>query len=212
MSLREQNKREKLERIRIAASELFERQGFAGTTGRQICDRAGIGTGTLFLYVKDKRELLMLVFEREVRRLYREGLHRAEQATTLTDALMALFAGFFEFYAARPELALEILQELLFRELGPERSGGLSLEFLQHVEDLIRSAMARGELRPDIDPSTAAVACFAQYSFWVPAWLGAGLVDRKEAEARLRAGLELLVKGLGANSRIDHGPKQKESR
>ncbi|MCP4003812.1 MAG: TetR/AcrR family transcriptional regulator [bacterium] len=199
MSLRERNKAEKLQRIQRAARDLFEKQGFAGTTGRQICERAGIGTGTLFLYVKDKRELLLLVFQEELRRLYSEGLRGAEAASSLPDALMALFGGFFEFYAAYPDLAKEILLELVFRDLGPEGSDGLSLEFLQHVIGLVRQAIERGEVRSDIDPFDAAAACFAQYSFWVPAWLGPGIVNRSEAEARLRTGLVMLVEGLGSS-------------
>ena len=51
--LRERNKREKLVRIRAAARALFAKRGFEATTAREICERAGIGTGTLFLYVKD---------------------------------------------------------------------------------------------------------------------------------------------------------------
>jgi len=200
VKLRERNKREKLDRIRRAAGALFRKQGFAGTTGRQICEKAGIGTGTLFLYVKDKRELLLLVFQEEVRRLYADGLERAESTATLPAALMELFGGFFEFYAAHPGLAKEILIELLFRELEPESPASLSLEFLQHVEGLVGHAIERGELRADVDARTAAAACFAQYAFWVPAWLGAGAVDRKEAEVRLREGLELLVAGMGARA------------
>ncbi len=198
MSIREKNKQEKLRRIRQAAQELFQKQGFAGTTGRQICERAGIGTGTLFLYVKDKRALLLLVFQEEVQRLYAEGLRRAAGTASLTDALMALFGCFFEFYASQPGLAKEILFELLFREVEPEDPGGLSLEFMKHVEDLIRGAIEQGELRADVTPFVAASACFAQYSFWVPVWIGLGLVDRHEAEAQLRAGLDLLVAGMGA--------------
>ncbi len=201
MSLRERNKQEKLERIRRSARELFQKQGFARTTGRQICERAEIGTGTLFLYVKDKRELLLLVFQEDVQHLYAEGLRRAATKATLSDALMELFGGFFDFYAAHPNLAREILFELLFRELEPDSPGGLSLEFLKHVENLIQAAIQRGELRTDIDPLTAAAACFAQYSFWVPAWLGVGMIDRVEAEERLRAGLELVVDGMGVRTK-----------
>ena len=67
--LRERKKREKRARILASARALFAEQGFDETTARQICEHAGIATGTLFLYVTDKRELLLWVFEEDARRV-----------------------------------------------------------------------------------------------------------------------------------------------
>lgn len=200
MGLRERNKKEKLARISRAARELFAEQGFDGTTGRQICERAGIGTGTLFLYVKHKRELLFLIFQEEVRRLYAEGMRRASATHVLPDALMELFGSFFEFYARQPRLAKDAMRELTFpfHEREPESAGRLNAEFLQHVSDLVRQAIDRGELRPDVDVLNVSAACFSQVGFWHATWLGAGRVGREEAEARLRASLHLLMEGIGA--------------
>ncbi len=43
----------------------------SSATARAICERADVATGTLFLYARDKRELLFLVFRDEVRELLR---------------------------------------------------------------------------------------------------------------------------------------------
>ena len=58
---RERNKQVKLDRIVAAARELFAEHGVDEVTTQQIADKADIGTGTLFLYVKSKGELLLLV-------------------------------------------------------------------------------------------------------------------------------------------------------
>ncbi|MFQ5699859.1 MAG: TetR/AcrR family transcriptional regulator, partial [Myxococcota bacterium] len=118
-SLRERSKRAKRARIVAAARKLFERKGFEATTAREICRHAGIGTGTLFLYARDKRELLFLVFRDEARALYRSGLEKAENASSLIDALMYLFGEFIEFYSRRPALSRWILEELFWREHEP---------------------------------------------------------------------------------------------
>jgi len=114
--LRERKKRDKRERIVRAARELFREQGFDATTGRQICERAGIGTGTLFLYVRDKRELLFLIFrplaERTFARLP-DGLAPDEGAV---DGWMRLFGAFYRLYGRDPRLARLFLQELFFRD------------------------------------------------------------------------------------------------
>ena len=197
---REQNKREKLARIKAAARTLFARHGFEATTARQICERAGIGTGTLFLYVRDKRELLFLTFEEDARRMFAEGRAAGAREGALVDQLMAIFARFIAYYARDPAHAKALLQELFFREHDPERMGRLTLEFGAHVADLVAAAQARGEIRADVSPALTGAALFAHYTYWILGWLGAALVSRAGAEDGLRRTLGLLLDGLRARA------------
>lgn len=193
---RERGKREKAERIRDAARALFEGQGFEATTLRQIAAEADVGLGTLFLYARDKRDLLFLVFQDESRRLFAEGRAAAAPDADLVDALMALFGRFVAFYARHPELSAAIVQELFFRPHDPERLGALTREYGAHVAELVAAAQRRRALRADVPVAIAANALFAHYAFWVQAWLGSRLVSREQAEERLREALRLQVEGL----------------
>jgi AcrR family transcriptional regulator len=51
-----------------AAALLFKKQGFDRTTTQQIAETADIGARTLFLYVQDKSELLLLLYQRALER------------------------------------------------------------------------------------------------------------------------------------------------
>lgn len=195
-SLRERNKRQKRERILSAARRLFERQGFEATTAREICRRAGIGTGTLFLYVRDKRELLFLVFRDEARSLFRSGREKAAAAPDLVDALMALFGEFIAFYARNPRLSKLIVEELFMRDHEADAMGALTSEYLDCVQDVLAGPLSRGELRTDATPLEQSAALFAHYSFWVQAWLAGAVASREQAEAGLRRALELQLQGL----------------
>src|SRR5690349_4406506 len=62
LGLRERNKQEKLKRIQNAAWQLFTQKGFAATTTREVAELAQVASGTLFLYAKDKQDLLQLVY------------------------------------------------------------------------------------------------------------------------------------------------------
>jgi AcrR family transcriptional regulator len=196
--LRERNKREKRARIERAARELFERKGFEAATAREIAARARVGLGTLFLYARDKRELLFLVFADESRRLFAEAERAvaARPRAGLVDALMELFGRFLAFYAERPELAAALLREFFFRPAEPERLGALSREYAERVAALVERARARGELRADLPVPLAAHALFAHYAYWTQAWLGARALAREEAEARLREALALQIDGM----------------
>jgi TetR/AcrR family transcriptional regulator, cholesterol catabolism regulator len=207
--LRERNKREKLLRIRNAARALFARQGFEATTARQICARAGIGGGTLFLYVRDKRELLFLTFEEDARALFAAARAEAAGQRDLVGQLMAYFGRFLDYYARDPGHAKSLVQELFFREHDPARMGRLTLEYAAHVAELVTRAQERGVLRADLAPMLVANVLFAHYAYWIQGWLGAGLVSREGAELGLRSALLLALDGLRPSA-TGHG-KEHES-
>jgi len=199
VGLRERNKREKLARITAAARELFGSKGFDATTAREICERAGVGTGTLFLYVRDKRELLFLTFEADARRLFAEGKAEAARTEGLVAQLMCLFGRFTAYYGRDRALSKAIVQELFFRTHDPGGLGRLTREFAEHVADLVAAAQARGEIRTDLTPARAAMALFAHYAYWTLGWLGTGMLARETVLPGLQRALELQIEGLGAN-------------
>jgi len=201
--LRARNKQDKLRRIVAAAAERFSTAGFEATTAREISRRAGIGTGTLFTYVRDKRELLFLVFEADALRLLDEAEAAAARRGRVVEALLALFGPFIDFYATRPELSRLFARELFFRR--PEETHGmeaLSWRLAGAVAQVLARGVEQGELRADLPRGTAAAAVLAQYSFWIQRWLGAEAVAHEAVPRGLRAGLELLLDGM----RKEEGP------
>jgi AcrR family transcriptional regulator len=193
---RERNKRDKRARIEAAARTEFAQHGFDAATLRAIAARARVATGTLFLYARDKRELLFLVFQDEARRIFAEARAAEPADASLVGALMDVFARFFAFYDRDPALSAAILREFFFRPYEPERLGALTREYGALVGERVAAAQARGELRDDVPVALAANALFAHYAYWVQAWLGSRLVSREVAEARLRDALALQIEGL----------------
>jgi AcrR family transcriptional regulator len=194
--LRERNKREKLARIRKAARELFEKKGFEGATAREICRRARVGTGTLFLYVRDKRELVFLVFRDEARELLREGMARTREDMPLPEALMCVFGAFLEFYARNTALAEVIAAEFFYRARGSAEMAALTEEYLACIAELVERARARGSLRTDVPVAEQVNAFFAHYAAHVLAWFGDPAMDQAAAARALRRALALQIEGL----------------
>ena len=83
---------DKREAIEDAALALFVEQGFHGTTVPEIARRAGVGTGTLYLYHASKDELLNALLLRWCRTLA-IGL---EAVTRGAATPRAVFSGFWE--------------------------------------------------------------------------------------------------------------------
>ena len=114
--LRQRNKDAKLARIRRAARELFARKGFERTTTREIARRAGVGAGTLFLYARDKRTLLLRLFKEDLEKATEEGFASVPPRLTLGEAVLHVFASHFDHFGRTPELSRVFLKEVLFDE------------------------------------------------------------------------------------------------
>src|SRR3984893_19436051 len=85
LGLREQNKVEKSERIRVAARELFSKHGYESATLRQIAKRAHVGLGTVFNYAQDKRDLVFLIFNEELAAVTDRALKAGQSHHSLLD-------------------------------------------------------------------------------------------------------------------------------
>jgi AcrR family transcriptional regulator len=131
---RERNKQQKLDRITAAAAELFDRFGVDEVTTQQIADAADIGTGTLFLYAKNKAELLLLVQNVHYAEAIDAGRRAAAAAESPLDAIMALVEPVVECNRRQVGNGRTYLRELVFGDPEePHHAVGLAL--IQQVDD-----------------------------------------------------------------------------
>ncbi|QBD74756.1 TetR/AcrR family transcriptional regulator [Ktedonosporobacter rubrisoli] len=196
--LREKNKQQKLESILKVARELFAEKGYEDTTTREVAERAQIATGTLFLYVKDKQDLLLLVFYEDIGRLINEAFADLPAQVSLLDELITIFRHFFSFYQRDPSTAQAYIKEQLFLrgKVGYYRKTMDLIERLIHQISLrIEQARQRGEVRQDLDVEMAATNFFALYYGVLTDWLW-GEYELEKALQLLHRSFELQLRGL----------------
>ena len=94
-------------RVVDAARELFDTQGYQGTTIREIAAHAGVSVGSVFTTFASKGDILSRVMEERLDKLYRE-LDRVvpHLRGSTADRLRSIFAIFFDFEAQRTKLFL----------------------------------------------------------------------------------------------------------
>lgn len=197
--LREQNKQRTFEQIQRSAKDLFERKGYAATTTREIAEEAQIATGTLFLYVQDKAELLLLIYANAIGELMDITFATVPEDRPLPEQLLHIFGPFFELYGRHPENARHFLKELLFHEDDRRQRQQVGLpneELLQRLAHIIQRAQEHGKIRQDVDPQQAAGSFFAIYFATVTAWLGSFLVMNAASLEQLRSLFELQIRGM----------------
>lgn len=184
---REAAKRAKLARIEATARALFDAHGYEGTTTRAIAEGAGIGTGTLFLYFKEKRDLLVHLLHGDVERTVAravDGLDSPETPGELADTVGELLTGACAVYDARPNLARVFLKEILFLEDATASERWVA-SLRVPLERQLAEARRQGLLRADVDPSAIALQLVGLLHFVLARWCG-GAVSASERDALLR--------------------------
>jgi AcrR family transcriptional regulator len=197
--LRARHKRDKRERLRKAAWDLFSTVGYDETTTRAIAERAGVAAGTVFLYAKDKQDLLFLVFEERLGECVDEAFRTLPRNLTLNDELLHIFRRVFLLYGESPDLGRRFVKELPGAS-GPnaDRVNAMTFTFLVRLGDLVETAQAKGRVRKDVLPLVAAQAFFALYFMALMSWLSGFSTLTGAIDGPLASSLDLLMQGMRA--------------
>lgn len=202
---RENSKIDKRRRISEAARATFRECGFKGASMREIAKRAGVATGTLFLYAPDKRNLLLWVVNAELERLTEATFAAACLAEhaheDLLEQVMYVFEARYRYWGADPSLSLHALQELTTKP-DLSRLGAHGAEFShqrfvlrERITELVRVQQQRGCIRANADPETVAQLMLSVFNAAVRSWLRDGIIDIEAGVAHLRRLLSLAIEG-----------------
>ncbi|MFC9665593.1 TetR/AcrR family transcriptional regulator [Nocardia sp. NPDC127606] len=152
---RERNKQQKLDRITAAAQELFAERGVDEVTTQEIADKADIGAGTLFLYVKNKGELLLLVQNATYGEALARGIAAAEHTPDTLDAVMAIVGSIVECNRKQIDNGRTYLREMVFGDSEePHHCDALALTM--HTESAVADVLQRDQRAIPADAATLA--------------------------------------------------------
>lgn len=194
--LRERKKEEKLARIEAAARELFSERGYDKTTTRAIAEAAGIGTGTLFNYFPEKRDLLLHLFSKDVSVVKQRTFDDLPDGA-LVDRLMFVFGRFYEYYATDPGLSRVFIKEIGWvTDSDRMAMASLTFDLIGSLANVLAEAQQTGEIDRRFAPQAIAMQVFSLYTASLTGWLGGMVPESSVQLAMLRGGLEMLYRGL----------------
>ncbi len=159
---REANKRDKLVRIRRAAREVFLSKGFEVATVREVAAAADVAFGTVFLYAKDKQDLLFLLFEDDLTDLSELAFAKVNRTVPFVDQLVTYFAEFYRFFTQTPQLSRDMLREITFHAgLVATRLWAGVQNQERHIAELIAHAQDKNLVNPNFNPDVLAHIIFS---------------------------------------------------
>lgn len=192
------NMEDKRKRIFSAAAELFAERGFGGVSTQEVSDRADVAAGTLFRYAASKGELLLMVFNEQLRDALAQGQRRAEAESDAVGAILHLVEPLLDGASQARENSVAYQRELLFGASGEKyRDEGLGLvaDLEERIASRLRTeALARG-LAPGTDrPILAGTAIFAVTHLAVTR-NSTGAHSGRDPKADLRDQISLITQG-----------------
>lgn len=182
---------------------MFAEQGYEAATTREIAERADVGRGTVFLYARDKRDLLMMIVNDDLDRLT-DGVHVFDPLQPLAEQLVAFFAPRYAFWGREPQLSRAALREIGTSyppgEPGVELARGIErrsrvVERLAHaLDDWMNTT---GNPGTD-DAETLAWAFYDVYITEVRLWLNAAAPEIDIGLTRLLRLMRIVIRGAFA--------------
>lgn len=152
----EERKAQKRRRILHAAIKIFARRGFYNAKIAEIAREAGVADGTVYLYFRNKDDLLISVFEEavgEVIARFREKLYALSDPREKIRQLVLLHLNIVE---TNPDLAtvlqLEIRQSNKFIK---EYAGTSFNDYLSLIADIVEEGQRSRTFRSDINTGIA---------------------------------------------------------
>ncbi|GLZ10212.1 TetR family transcriptional regulator [Actinomadura sp. NBRC 104425] len=149
------------ERLFTAAVELIAEHGFTATTVDQIAERAGVAKGTVYYNFGSKAALFTALLDYGVQRLGARLREAAADRAPL-DALDAVVGAELAFIGEHEPFARLLIAEAWRSGGGAWHQAALLIRerAIGVVADVLRAAVAAGDLRADLDVETAAAAVF----------------------------------------------------
>jgi TetR/AcrR family fatty acid metabolism transcriptional regulator len=186
-------------RVRIvdAAVEVFAEKGYASARISDIARMAGVADGTIYLYFRNKEDLLLTIFEEKMEELLR-NLGVALEGAEGPVARVQAFARFhFEALRTQPALAqvlqVELRQSARFvREYRPERLW----QYLDVFEGIVRQGQADGIFRDDMDAFLVKWAFFGALDELSIQWVVARRRERFDLDRAADQVVHVFLRGM----------------
>jgi AcrR family transcriptional regulator len=186
---------ERREEILAAATKIFAELGYSDAVTQSICDRLGVGKGTIYRYFPSKRELFLAAADRVMRLLGERVDAETAGATDDIDRVERGVRGFLGFFAEHPEYVELLIQE---RAQFKDRATPTYLKHrernVQRWRAIYRGLIGEGRLR-DIPPERISdVVSDLLYGTIFTTYFFIG--RRKPLEEQVRDFLDILFYGI----------------
>ncbi|MBI2982000.1 MAG: TetR/AcrR family transcriptional regulator [Deltaproteobacteria bacterium] len=159
-------------RIIEAAIKIFAKKGFYNATIADVAKTAEVAEGTIYLYFKNKDDLLISIFEHSIDLFIQTVNKKLKEITDPKEKLRQFIGVHLRLVEENPNLAqvlqIELRQSSKFMK---EYRGGKFGEYLHLVEGILIEGQKQGLFREDLNTHLARRALFGAVDEIALDWL-----------------------------------------
>jgi TetR/AcrR family fatty acid metabolism transcriptional regulator len=163
---------DKHQRILDAAIEVIAEHGFFHSRVAEIADRAGVADGTIYLYFKNKDELLMAAIDSAFHRFTQRARAALAQIPDPREKLRRIAFLHLDGLGSNRNLAIVFQTELRHSlKFLSEFSHNLLVEYFDLIKSVVREGQEAGLFRTDISVTMASHCLFGALDEIVTTWI-----------------------------------------
>lgn len=189
-----------------AAVAVFAEQGYHGARMARIAEVAGVANGTVYLYFRNKKDLLVSLFRERLGQMVARRVADEGRLADPVARLRAFVADHLETLAA--DRAFATVTQIELRQVDPEMRRAISevmRSYFAVLDRIIADGQAKGVLRPDVDPRLARNVVYGTLDQVATAWVLSGA----HADLAAQAGgvADVLLGGLAVATLASPTPR-----
>jgi TetR/AcrR family fatty acid metabolism transcriptional regulator len=205
---------DKRDRILEAAVKVFARKGYFAARVADIASQAGVADGTIYLYFRNKEDILVSLFDEIMAEHIEKGREELAAVEGAQARLLVIAQHHLRLLGGNRDLAVVFQVELRQSTKFMERfTAGWLHDYLAVISEVVEEGQDDGTFRPELSRKLATKAFFGALDEMVTSWIlspkeydlvsqAAGVVDlflhgAAASERRSPAGPTLAAVGRG---------------
>jgi TetR/AcrR family fatty acid metabolism transcriptional regulator len=194
------DKNSKYHRILEAAVKIFARQGFHQSTVAQIAKEAGVADGTIYLYFKNKDDIMVHFFGFKAKQVFDRFHAEVARGADSVEKLRNLVRVHLSEFQRDPDMAVVYHVEThQISRLAEDQIRAMGKMYHDIISDIVEEGQQEGLLRRDLYLSLVKRLILGAVDETIGAWLHSGrsydLISMADPLA------DLFIKGIGAPAR-----------
>lgn len=193
------NQADRRTRILDAAVGVFAQRGFDRARVSDIARSAGVADGTIYLYFKNKDDLLIRLFEERINPVINQlDDHVSHSGDDPRRQLLALVEGYLAGVGDDPQMATLITTQVRqSHEFMTSYSNEPLKRFMAIVERIFRAGQRDGIFRTDVDVGTLRWMVWGALDAFALAWIAGGRNNKTVLKRDAEQLAAVLLRGLG---------------
>lgn len=197
--LKKNKKKDKYQQILDAAIKIFARHGYNNSTIAEIAREAGVADGTIYLYFKNKDDILCNFFTKKTKEVFKSFKDEVDKADNALDKLRNLiYRHLSEFELNRDMAIVYQVETRQNRVLNGDLIREMSRTYFELVSDIVKQGQKEGVIRRELPISLVKQMIIGAIDEVITTWL----YSRRDytLSALSEPLVDLFIRGIGSQN------------